>query len=150
VVSRNTCEVAVSVSRLACLGAVAVAILGGCGGGAEDSPRALGVFQRRALAAIHQVTNAGIGFRGRAMFHLRAGMRDKGRAAAAGAATLSRVQAPRAVGSLRDRIVAVLRKLHRDFTGAGKRRVEDALAIDAADTQRLDGLRSAVVAVPSY
>jgi hypothetical protein len=139
-----------TVARLACLSLFAIALAGGCGGGAGNSPVALAAFQRRALLAISQVTNAGTGYRGHAVLHLRMGMRAKGKAAAAGAVTLSRLRPPGSARSLNDRIVAVLWKLRRDFARAGRLSVAAALGTDAADVQRLVSLRSAVSAVPPY
>ncbi len=129
---------------------MAIALVSGCGGGAGNSPLAIAAFRHRALAAIYDVTNAGIGFRGHALLHLRQGMLDKERVAAAGAMTLSRQRPPSFARSVNGRVVAMLWKLYRDFARAQKRSVEAALGTDAGDVQGLVRLRSAVSAVPSY
>jgi hypothetical protein len=139
-----------TVARLTCLSLVAVAFASGCGSGAGNGPSALAAFQRRALTAISRVTNAGTGYRGHALFHLRMGMRAKGNAAAVGAAALSRVRPSSSARSVNGRIVAMLRRLHRDFARAATGSVGAALRTDAADVQRLITLRPAVNAVPSY
>jgi hypothetical protein len=139
-----------TVARFACLSVLAVALAAGCGSGAGNGPFAMAAFQRRALAAIAQVTNAGIGYSGHAVLRLRMGMRAKRKAAAAGAVTLSRTRPPRLVRLLNGRIVAMLRKLDRDFARAQRRSVGAALDTDGADVQQLISLRSAVNSVPSY
>ncbi len=129
---------------------LALAITSGCGSGADNGPFALAAFQRRALAAIARVTNAGIGYSGHAVLRLRMGMVAKRKAAAEGAVALARARPPRSARPLNGRIVAMLWKLDHDFARAQRRSLSAALDTDGADVQRLISLRSAVDAVPSY
>jgi hypothetical protein len=140
----------VPVARFACLAAVGLGAAGGCGGAAGDGPRSLAAFQRRALTAISNVTQSGIGFRGHAMLHLRYGMRAKERAAAAGAATLASARAPTSVRQVNARLVGALRTLHRDFVRAASLSLPAALATDDRDVARLVMMRSAVQASSAY
>jgi hypothetical protein len=129
---------------------VGIGVAGGCGSGAGYDPFQRAAFQRQALAAIYQVTNSGTGFGGRALLHLRTSMRDKGRAAAAGAVTLSSLHSPSSLRALRRRVLALLWKLDRDFARASRLTVDAALRTDALDMQRLGALRSVVMAMPVY
>ncbi len=84
------------------------------------------------------------------MLRLRYGMRAKGRAAEAGAVTLSRDRAPSSVRGLNARVVTALWRLHSDFDRAAKRGVAPALSTDGADVQRLVGLRAVVQSSSAY
>jgi hypothetical protein len=137
-------------ARFACLAAIGIGIAGGCGSGAGNGPGALAAFQHRALAAISNVTQSGIGYSGHSVLRLRYGMRAKERAAAAGAVTLASVRPPSSVRRVDGRILAALRRLHRDFANASKLSVRSALTTDGADVERLVSLRSAVESSSAY
>lgn len=137
-------------ARFACLAAVGIGIAGGCGSGAGNGPGALAAFQHRALAAISNVTQSGIGYSGHSVLRLLYGMRAKERAAAVSAVTLASVRPPSSVRRVNAWILAALRKLHRDFVQAGKLSVRSALATDGADVERLVSLRSAVQSSSAY
>ena len=84
-------------ARCACIVAVGVGLASGCASGSGDGPKELAAFQQRALTAISNVTQAGIGFSGHAMLRLRYGMRAKARVAEAGAVRLGGGRAPSSV-----------------------------------------------------
>jgi hypothetical protein len=138
------------VARGACIVAAGIGLASGCASGSGDGPRELAAFQLRALTAISNVTQAGIGYSGHAMLRLRYGMSEKAQAAEAGAVGLGRDRAPRSVRSLNARLVTVLSRLHRDFVRATRLGVRAALVTDAADVQRLIGLRSVVQSSSAY
>jgi hypothetical protein len=138
------------VARCACIVAAGIGLASGCASGSGDGPKELAAFQHRALTAISNVTQAGIGYSGHAMLRLRYGMRAKSGAAEAGAVGLGRYRAPSSVRSLNGRLVAALWRLHRDFVRTSRLGVRAALLTDGADVQRLVSLRSVVQSSSAY